>query len=308
MAKRPSLNPFGLIGESWSFLRKQPALWSVLLWFMIVPAVAIEILDTYRPQSELPSVDRIGELGYVLATLLFLFVTFWGAACIQVVGRRMIQSKAGRARTSFKAVRRDAVPLIIPLFFTDLLRSLVTLEWALLYLVPSGLLLIGWNECHAAVPGLIEAILAYTGDSGPIADTIRAIPVHCFAFIYLLPLLIPAVVYQIRSIFFDAVIGTEGLRYRQALRRSAEVVRGKFWKTTFALVVLGIVLFVPASLIGVVATAVQGASLPQYPIIGPIVTDIVTPVGWLLFALSSIALFGKLRKLSPAHKEVKPRD
>jgi hypothetical protein len=304
MAKRPSLNPLRLISESWRFLLKQPALWHVLFWFMIMPAIGMDLLQEYNPQSDVPSIDRIGDMGYILATILFLFVTFWGVACVQVVGRRMIQSKAGRARTSFRAVRRDAVPLIVPLFFTDLLRSLITFEWALLYIIPTGLFLMGWTECREVFPGILQ--LFFTEGGG--IPALQLLPTHCFAFIYLLPLLIPACVYMLRTILFDVAIGAEGLKYRQALNRSKEVMRGRFWRSILSAIGAAVILIIPAVILAMFCSYLQQMALPQLPVVGTLGMDVVTRFFMLLYALSMISLFGRLRKLSTSHREVRPRD
>lgn len=311
MSKPPSLNPLRLVADSWRFLLRQPALWHVLIWFMIVPSIAMDVFEAYPPQSDVPSIDRIGDMGYGLAMVLFLFVTFWGVACVQVVGRRMIQSKAGRARTSFKSVRRDAVPLILPLFFTDVLRSLITLEWALLYIVPSGLFLIGWTECREAFPEILRTI--FQSGMGEVSGNVLlsrfpAVPVHCFAFFYLLPLLIPAAVYMLRTMLFDVIIGAEGLTYREALRRSQEVIRKRFWKTVFSVLGVVLILGIPAGLLSWGASSLQQASFPDMPVVGQGAIDVVLRFALLIFALSMIGLFGKLRKLSTSPREVKPKD
>ena len=48
----------------------------------------------------------------------------------------MVNSPAGRNRTSFKAVRKEARKFIGPLILTEILRTIITLGWALLLIVP----------------------------------------------------------------------------------------------------------------------------------------------------------------------------
>lgn len=78
------------------------------------------------------------ELAYamILGYLALSVVVTWGTVCMLTIGKRLLQAKAGRARTSFKAVRKAAGPFFIPVFLTGILRGIFTLLWALLLIVP----------------------------------------------------------------------------------------------------------------------------------------------------------------------------
>ncbi len=142
-------NLFSLITDSWRFCRKQPALRSVLLWLFIVPITAenvlLRLIDPFPPLLRSESLwpyQGILRLSppivpfVALIVLMLVIVITWGTACVLVVGKRMIQSKAGRARTSFAALRREGAQYVAALFLTDILRSVFTVFWGLLLVFP----------------------------------------------------------------------------------------------------------------------------------------------------------------------------
>lgn len=77
------------------------------------------------------------EIAAVLPlSLLMFFLFFWGQACVLTVAKRLVSSPAGRNRTSFKAVRKQAFKFVGPLFLLEVLRTIITLLWALLLFFP----------------------------------------------------------------------------------------------------------------------------------------------------------------------------
>ncbi len=303
-----STNPFRLLREAWAFLRSQPALLHVLLWLMIAPLVAFDALTLYWPQSDVESIRQIGSVGYGLASLLFIVTTFWGLACVLLVGRRMVINRAGRSRTSFRSVRREASALIFPLFFTSLLRSIVTIEWALLALIPGIFAVTALPECRATFSPVLSAIAVFTstGSHAALAAAVPPFLIRCWPALIAIPLLIPAGIYQIRTAFFGVIVVSENLRYRDALRRSREAVRGKFWKTLWVLAVLAVSIFVPVSVLSGTADAIGKAVLPEWEIIGTVINDVLYASAGLLFTLSLVAFYGKLRKAAGRVQEVVP--
>lgn len=119
-------SPFALIAGSWAFLQTQPALRSVRLLLVFVPLLGMTI------------VQRL-TLPYPLVLLLscaLSILLLWGNASVLMVGKRMMQKKAGRARTSFKAVRNQSSALIVSLLLTSLLRTILTGLLLLVFIVP----------------------------------------------------------------------------------------------------------------------------------------------------------------------------
>lgn len=304
-----SINPFRLLCESWAFLRKQPALMHVLLWLLIIPAVLLDMMELYWPESEVESIRQIGRIGFILAQVVLIFLSFWGFASVLLVGRRMVKSKAGRSRTSFKSVRRESFRMILPLFLTSLLRVIVTLEWAFLAVIPAMLFLLGSQTCRATASPLISAFGAFvnTGTISFLYPVLQHIPMRCVSLLLTIPLLLPATVYQIRTVFFGVIVTSENLLYRDALHRSSNIVRGKTWNVFLVILILALLLYVPS---GILTFAVDGilrqiAALDA-ALLGTIASDVIYAVSTLLFILTLTAFYGKLRKDAGRVEEVVP--
>jgi uncharacterized membrane protein len=300
MAKT-SLNPFRLLSDAWAFLRSQPALYSVLLWFLMVPVVLMDILEEYWPHGDTEQLEQISMVAFGFAQLVLTVVLFWGLACALLVGRRMVLSRAGRARTSFRSVRRESIKLIVPLFFTSVLRAVITLEWALLAIIPAILFVMASPLCREVPTIVLNGIQTIT-----IIDVSHLILVRCQPLLLMPLLLIPAGIYQLRTVFFGIVIASENLRYRDALRRSKAMVRGKFWVVLGVTAVLCFVIFAPAALLSIGVDLLQPQVVPDVPVLSGIVNDVVFSFAGLLFTLSLVAFYGKLRKAAGRVEEVVP--
>lgn len=130
-------SPLTLIGQAWRFYQKQPALFPVLVWMLIIPSVITNMLNM-RLLKDGDTIEWASNetvlliLGIVLCWVVFT----WGMASVLVIGKRLLQHKAGRTRTSFKAVRTQAGKALIPLILTSILRDCYTFLWALLLIVP----------------------------------------------------------------------------------------------------------------------------------------------------------------------------
>ncbi len=309
MAKSSSsLSPFRLAAESWAFLQSQPALFSVLFWFLILPVVLLDLLTEYWPQSEVISIQQIGDMGYILATLIFTVVAFWGLACVLLVGRRQVLSRAGRSRTSFRSVRKESVRLIFPLFFTSLLRGVITIEWSLIAILPATLFLLGSQECRATLSPVISAMgmLLSTGSQESMMAVQSSFLTRCGPIFLAIPLLIPALIYQLRTVFFGIVLTSENLRYRDALRRSRMIVRGKTWRVLWVLVALGVLFFAPAGILSFVVDVVQQMTIPELPIVSTLISDVFYSWAGLLFTLALVSFYGRLYKEKGRVQEVVP--
>ena len=303
-----SLHPVRLLGDSWTFLRKQPALVQVLLWFLIAPMVVLDLLDAYWPESAVESSRQIGQMGYGLAQLVMGFLGFWGFCCVLLVGRRMVINRAGRSRTSFTSVRREALRLIIPVFVTSLLRSFMTFYWSLLYILAALAFVFVYAPCHEAILSGVRPLLHAldAADMGMSQSILQHMFRECDVVFLLLPLLIPSLIYQLRTVFFAAIVASDNLRYRDALRRSRAVVRGRSWRVLWILAALTVMLFVPVQIVSVLISQIQQVAAPQLRIISAVADDVLYACSGLLFTLGLIALYGKLRKEKGRVEEVVP--
>lgn len=130
---------FALIGQSWDFAKKQPALHGVGLWLTFMPLVIINIL-TRIGQSfearETTSADTNLIVAAVLLMIVLSVLTTWGSACTLLVGKRQLQGSAGRNRSSFRAVRHQSAGFILPLIITGIIRSGMIFLLTLLLIIP----------------------------------------------------------------------------------------------------------------------------------------------------------------------------
>ena len=136
---------FAIIGTAWSFYRKQPVLNLIAFWLFFFPIALLDavkgVINTVSAQETI-TIDNIQSMSpmeltvMIPITIVLIYLMVWGQACTLMVAKKMINSSAGRARSSFKAVRKQAKKYIIPLFFVGIIRSATTLLWMLLFIVP----------------------------------------------------------------------------------------------------------------------------------------------------------------------------
>lgn len=270
----------------------------VLVWFLIVPVVAMDLLTAYWPVSDVPSINQIGDIGFICAVVVTTVIGFWGLACVLLVGRRMVINRAGRSRTSFRLVRTESARLILPLFFTSLLRSIVTFEWALIAIIPASLFLMGSQACRATLSPLLSATGTFfsNGSLDPLQQVQASFFLKCGPALLFLPLLLPAIIYQIRSAFFGVVLVADDLSYRDALRKSRSVVLGRTWLVLGVIVALSVLIFLPATILSALFAALQSAAVPDLPVFALIIEDSIFAFASLLFTLSLVAFYGRLLK------------
>ena len=260
-------------------MRKQPVLLQLVLWVIALPLLLTDILLLVRPADP--------TLALAMQIALFIVVTFvslWGAAGVLLVGKRMIQkNKAGRSRTSVKAILQDAAPLVLPLFFTSILRTCFTL-YRLLLLIPLAIAILFFCE------EVIEAVHS--------ADDIQLLIRSCPLLLLAIPLVIPAVMYQLRTAFYQVALVEEGTTYRDAMHRSTEITRGRFWHVAGTLLLLAIILFAIPVALALTYPLVNGdmKTLTPLLVVSMAIVHAASAIAGLLFTLSLIAFYGQLRK------------
>lgn len=305
MRKRPP-TPLSLLADAWTFFRKQRALNAVVLVLFILPAWGIALLARLPDPEDLlggTALHRFLALNdpynvvVILCTFLLSLAILWGNASVLLVGQRMIKSRAGRARTSFRAVRRDAAPLVFPLLLTTVLRACFALYWLLLFLVPASLLLLD-PACRLFFALAFQGVLAPAETAGGllnpavIARTIQ----HCPLSVFLPLLAIPALLYLVRTSFFQVALVAEGKRYRSALRRSKDVLRRRFWRTALTLVGLALLLFVPSGIVASIADGLLASVDERLAVVADLVGAAVQSLAGALYLLGLTAFFGTLRE------------
>ncbi len=254
------MKTLAIISSSWEFFRKQPALASVALWLLFLPMFAMDTLDYVMENDFFP--EDIGtetSIASIVLILLFTLINFWGHCCVLVVGRRMLQTKAGRSRTSFSATASQARGFIIPFLLTNILRACITMLWMLpLFAI------------------LLFAFLNIESEQ----ELAQLMPFLPFALIFT----IPGIIYTIRTSFSPVIIVGENISYRPALRRSKDAVRGNFWSITGQFLIIGLLLFV----LPMVLISFAAVPLPEHAA-SPFAISVVTNA-WLAIAVTLVNL------------------
>ncbi len=264
---------FTLIGESWNFCRKQPALSSVGFWLLFLPLTGIKWCVSFIQITQQHFYTN-NNPAYFVACLCLLplgALFMWGIACVLLIGSRLLAAKAGRSRTSFRAVRTEAKAFLVPLILTSMLQKTICLVWILPYF---GLL-------------LLSALAAAGGLS---ASDIMIVKLLLFS----LSLLgIPATIYYVRTVFFGIIIIQERIEYRAALERSKHIIRGHFGKVFFKILFLSIALFAS------VDTLISIIMRFMFSLAGILAIDVLdaalTSAAFTLFVISTILLYDALR-------------
>ena len=123
-------NLFSLIGSAWDFYKSNPVLNIVTFWLLFLPMLLLDILDRFLMETE-----DMWLLAFVIVIVLSLVIV-WGQACVLTLGKKLLGGKGGSKSVTFAKLRGDASKLIVPLFFTEILFSCITLLWALLLIIP----------------------------------------------------------------------------------------------------------------------------------------------------------------------------
>lgn len=230
--------PFSLIGTAWSFARKQPALKGIGVWFFLIPGALMNALSTVIEWNK-ETRQNILTVILMVAMLLLAVIMLWGGACVLLVGKKLIHSRAGRNRTSLAAVAREGRSCIVPLLLTGILRSCIGLLWSLL-------------------------------------------------------LIIPGIIYAIRTTFYTIVVVAEDTAYRAALKQSITLVRGHTWQVLWRLAVILIVIYGPPNLFSTLGYWSVGAYVA-----GMLSMDVVDAAlnapATIIALLSSVVLYDELK-------------
>ncbi len=184
------------------------------------------------------------ELVFAVPIIIaILYMMLWGQACTLMVAKRMVASPAGRTRTSFSAVRKQAKKYIAALFITEILRSIITVLLALLLIVPS-------------------------------------------------------VIYSIRTIFFDIMMIERGrVSYgRDALKASNNIVKGHTWSIFWRIFTIGLCIFLPVGILDSIITELITMADVRLETLALILTDFIDAFATVFFIVCAVALYADFKK------------
>ncbi len=119
----------------------------------------------------------------------------------------------------------------------------------------------------------------------------------CFALLWSLLLVIPGIIYSIRTTFYTIVIVTEDEAYRSALKKSASLVRGQTWQVLWRVAAILIILFGP---VNILSSALYGIVGEGFGMTGTLVIDVldaaVNAPMTALSLLASMAMYDELKR------------
>lgn len=269
------LPAFRFVGASWKFFWRQPALRTATIALVFFPLLAMSYLD----------MDAAAESAEHAAVLVVLYIgaaviLTWGTACILIVARRLLQAKAGRLRTSFKAVRGHAAGMIVSIILTEILRGCITLLWSL----PAVALAI-YALSIIDVPQLLSAPF---DDQRP----------FFFLLGICLLLVLPAVYAMLTSLSSHVVV-FEKVAFRQALKRSRQLTQAHAGRTLVVTAILGLFwLLSPLADLAFQLHASADARLFVAPIVRALCDTTATVVWYLGLTQFYKALGGKAKPSS----------
>lgn len=258
-----------IIRSSWEFFRKQPALASVAAWLLFLPMLATDALDTLIQSEAIPStIDVEASIGIFVLTLMLTIITIWGQCCVLVTGRRMLQTKAGRSRTSFSATASEAKAFIIPMLLTSILYGCII--------------------ALCMLPAIAYVFFLAYNDPANLRDPILLSLTGLF--------ILPGIAYIVRMMFFPVIVVGENTAYRAALKRSKDAVRNHFWKIAGQMALLVALLFLLPMILIIIGTSLfLPEATPTTFAIESVATNLWMALATILVNLSLIQIYEKVR-------------
>ena len=121
------------------------------------------------------------------------------------------------------------------------------------------------------------------------------------AFLWMLLLIVPGVIYSIRTVFYDIMTVEEGkvVYGRQMLTKSTNMVKGHGWDIFVRLLIIGICVFGSTALIS--AGLQIGLTAIDYRLenLAIVLVDAIDAYAGMFFIVCTVAVYAELKKLSP---------
>ncbi|HAI98228.1 TPA: hypothetical protein DCL30_01640 [Candidatus Peribacteria bacterium] len=117
----------------------------------------------------------------------------------------------------------------------------------------------------------------------------------CFTFFWSLLLIIPGILYYLRTAFYPIAIVAEDCSFRDALTRSKEVTKGRLIGAISVQIVIGLILFVPASLIDAILQILLQPLHPNMIFVLPVLSALLFAFPLMLMLLATTVVYGRLK-------------
>ncbi|MDD5469244.1 MAG: hypothetical protein PHO92_00365 [Candidatus Peribacteraceae bacterium] len=118
-----------------------------------------------------------------------------------------------------------------------------------------------------------------------------------FTLLWMLLLVIPGIIYKIRTSFYAVIIICEGKEYRAALQRSKELVRGRTWQVLWYFIAAGFLIFFPfMALSGFLVEATRTFDPRTVPT-AVMASGALLALSSMLFQLTTVQIYKVLKDL-----------
>lgn len=119
-----------------------------------------------------------------------------------------------------------------------------------------------------------------------------------FTLLWMLLLIIPGIIYKIRTSFYAVIIICEGKEYRESLQRSKELVHGHTWQVLWYFIVAGLLLFLPSmALSGFLVEAARTFDPRTVPT-AIVASGALLALSTMLFQLTTVQIYKALKSLT----------
>lgn len=117
----------------------------------------------------------------------------------------------------------------------------------------------------------------------------------CFTLLWSLLLIIPGIIYAIRTTFYTIIIVAEDTAYRAALRQSIALVRGHTWSVLWRLAVILIVIYGPPNLLSLLGYWLVEGMHDSAMLTMDVVDAVLNAPATIIALLAVVALYDELK-------------
>lgn len=120
----------------------------------------------------------------------------------------------------------------------------------------------------------------------------------CFTLFWSLLLIIPGIIYSIRTSFYEVIIACEGKEYREALKYSQKIVKGHTWQVFLYMLGISLIIFIPVIFITIGIEVIALTTLSGALVLASIILQgAVHSFASVLLFLSIIILYKEVKAL-----------
>ncbi len=118
----------------------------------------------------------------------------------------------------------------------------------------------------------------------------------CFTVLWSILLIIPGIIYSIRTTFYHVAIVCDGKEYRGALTKSKELVQGHTWYVLWYLIATVCVLFIPVTIVANIAEAIIKNIDGRFIFLADIISAALHGLATCIFLLTNIGMYASLKE------------